>query len=164
MKPVAILLLLALGLSGCGGNSSSATQQAAGGIWQAQMLGGEGQASGFSFDSQFSVSGSGGSLSISSFEFLTAGSCFPLDGGTVSGSMMLTLNQTTYEVTGPISFAVSSGGNTLTLTGSVTGTENGVNGTTLSGGMATGTWSLTGGTGCNDLTGGSFTMTQSSSN
>jgi len=75
--------------------------------------------------------------------------------------MILTENQTNFTVTGPLSFTVQSGGNTLTLTGNVTGTENGLNGTTISGAMATGSWTLTGGTGCSDPAGGSFTMTQS---
>ena len=48
MKEVAILLLLTLGLllNGCGSNQTD-TQQAAGGVWQSQMLGGDGSASGF---------------------------------------------------------------------------------------------------------------------
>jgi hypothetical protein len=162
MKEVAILLLVALMLNGC--NSSTATvQTAAGGIWQAQMLGGNGPASGFSFISQFTVNGDG-SLSISSFQFLTSNSaqCFPVTGGTETGSMILTENTTNFTVTGTFKFTVQSGGNTLTLNGTVTGTENGLNGTTLSGGSITGTWTLTGGAGCSVTTGNtSFTMTQS---
>jgi hypothetical protein len=156
MKEVAILLLIALMLNGCGGNSTTTVQAAAGGSWQAEMLGGSGPASGFSFITQFTV-GSGGSLSISSFQFLTAGACFPTTGGTESGSMNLTINSSTNAVTGTFSFTVLSGGNTLTLNGAVTGTESG---TTLTGGSITGTWTLAGGTGCNAPTGGSFTMTQ----
>ncbi len=159
MKQVAILLLLGLLLNGCGNNSSS-VQTATSGTWQSQMLGGDGQASGFSFITQFNVGGNG-ALSISSFQFLTSGPCLPVDGGTVSGSVTnLIVNQTTFAVTGDFSFAVASGGNTLTLTGTLTGTENGTTGTILSGASVTGTWNLTGGTGCSDPTGGSFTMTQ----
>jgi hypothetical protein len=122
------------------------------------LSGGESTASGFSFITQFTVSGSGGTLSISYFQFLNSNSqCFPVSGGTQSGSMNLTVNSSTNAVTGSFTFTVQSGGNTLTLNGSVTGTESG---TTLSGGSVTGTWTLTGGTGCNDPTGGSFTMTQ----
>ena len=168
MKEVAMLLLVALLLNGCG-TSSTATQTAAGGTWSAQMLGGEGQASGFSFITEFSVSGGGGGLTISSFEFVTYNnntSCFPvfpLNGGTVTGTMTLVENPNTYAVTGTLVFTVQSGGNMLVLNGTVTGTENGLNGTTLSGAVATGTWTFTGsGTpaGCVD-TSGSFTMTQS---
>lgn len=74
--------------------------------------------------------------------------------------MMLTENTTNFTVTGPVTFTVQSGGNTLTLNGNLTGTENGLNGTTLSGAVVTGNWTLTGGTGCNDPSGGTFVMTQ----
>jgi hypothetical protein len=161
MKVVAILLVAALLLNGCG-TSSTATQTAAGGTWSAQLLGGEGPASGFSFVTSFSVGGSGGGLTLSSFQFDTAGACFPENGDTVTGTMVLVENQTTFQVTGTIAFTVKSGSNTLTLNGNVTGTENGLNGTTLSGAVATGTWTFTGSgtpTGCSD-TSGSFTMTQ----
>jgi hypothetical protein len=161
MKVVAILLVAALLLNGCG-TSSTATQTAAGGTWSAQLLGGEGPASGFSFVTSFSVGGSGGGLTLSSFQFDTAGACFPENGDTVTGTMVLVENQTTFQVTGTIAFTVKSGSNTLTLNGNVTGTENGLNGTTLSGAVATGTWTFTGsGTpaGCSN-TSGSFTMTQ----
>jgi hypothetical protein len=163
MKEVAILLLVALLLNGCG-TSSTATQTAAGGTWQAQMLGGEGPASGFSFITEFSVSGGGGGLTISSFQFLTQPACFQtVNGETPTGTMTLIENPNTYAVTGTLVFTVQSGNNMLVLNGTVTGTENGLNGTTLSGAMATGTWTFTGSgtpTGCND-TSGSFTMTQS---
>jgi hypothetical protein len=161
MKQVAIFMLAALLLNGCG-NNATPTQQAAGGIWGAQLLGGEGSASGYSFTTQFTLSGN--NLSISYFQFLNQSTanppCFPVNGGTIAGTMILTENQTNYTVTGPFSFSVQSGGNTLMLSGNVTGTENGLNGTVLSGGLVTGTWTLAGATGCNDTTGGSFTMTQ----
>ena len=158
MKEVAILLLITLVLNGCGSSSKTTVQTAAGATWQAEMLGGQGTASGFSFITQFTV-GSDGTLSISYFQFLNSNStqCFPVSGGTQSGSMVLTTNTSNSTVTGTLSFTVQSGGNTLTLTGTVTGTESG---TTLSGGSVTGTWALSGGTGCSDATGGSFTMTQ----
>jgi hypothetical protein len=162
MKVVAILLAAALLLNGCG-TSSTATQTAAGGTWSAQLLGGEGPASGFSFVTSFSVGGSGGGLTLSTFQFDTAGACFPVNNDTVTGTMVLVDNQTTFQVTGTLVLTVKSGSNTLTLNGNVTGTENGLNGTTLAGAVATGTWTFTGsGTpaGCND-TSGSFTMTQS---
>ncbi len=162
MKEVAILLLLTLALllNGCGSNRTD-TQQAAGGVWQAQMLGGDGSASGFSFSTQFVVEANG-ALDFSSFQFLTSGNCFPVNGGTVGGSMILTVNTTNYQVTGPLSLAVTANGNTLTLSGNVTGTENGTNGTQLTGGSVTGTWTLSGSCVSSGTTPtGSFTMTQS---
>jgi hypothetical protein len=152
MKEVAILLLVALMLNGCG-SSTPTTQTAASGVWSADLPGGSGEASGFSFTTQFTVNGDG-SLSITYFQFLTDGTCFPVSGGTQTGSMVLTTNTSTNAVTGTFTYTVQSGGNTLTLNGTVTGTASA---TTLSGGSITGAWSVTGG--CN-ATGESFTMTQ----
>ena len=77
MKAVAILMAAALLLNGC--SNSTTVQEAPGAIWQAQLLGGKGQASGFSFVTQFSFNGNG-SLTPGPFQFLTndSGSCFPL--------------------------------------------------------------------------------------
>jgi hypothetical protein len=163
MKVVAILLLGTLLLNGCG-NNTTPVQEAAGGIWEAQLLGGTGGESGFSFITQFTVNGDA-SLSVSSFQFLTdnAAGCFGVAGETPTGSMPLIVNTSTDAVTGTLTFEVQSGGSTpstLTLSGTVTGTENGVNGTTLSGTSITGTWTLTG-CSSSSTTNGSFTMTQS---
>jgi hypothetical protein len=152
MKEVAILLLVALMLNGCG-SSTPTTQTAASGVWSADLPGGSGEASGFSFTTQFTVNGDG-SLSITYFQFLTEGTCFPVSGGTETGAMVLTTNTSTNAVTGTFTYTVQSGGNTLTLNGTVTGTTSA---TTLSGGSITGAWSVTGG--CN-ATGESFTMMQ----
>jgi hypothetical protein len=162
MKEVAILLLVALMLNGCGNsNNPPNVQQASGGTWQSAMLGGEGLASGLSFITQFTV-GSNGALSITNFQFLTQvdGGCFPVTGATPSGNLMLTFNSAD-QVTGTFSFTIVSNGNTLTLTStSVTGNVNSNN--TLSNGVIIGTWTLTGGTGCNGVN-GTFTLTQSTS-
>lgn len=155
MKEVATLLLVALML-GCG-SSTPTTQTAASGVWSADLPGGTGPASGLSFTTQFTVNGDG-TLNITYFQFLTNGTCFPISGGTQTGSMVLTTNTSNNTVTGPFTFTVTSGGNTLTLNGNVTGTASA---TTLSGGSITGSWSLTGGSGCN-TSGESFTMTQTS--
>jgi hypothetical protein len=155
MKEVVILLLAALMLNGCSSSSTPTAQTAAGGVWAADLPGGSGEASGFSFTTQFTVNGDG-SLKITYFQFLTAGTCFPVSGGTQAGSMVLTTNTTTNAVTGTFTYTVQSGGNTLTLNGTVTGTASS---TTLSGGSITGAWSVTGG--CT-ATGESFTMTQKS--
>jgi hypothetical protein len=154
MKEVAILLLVTLMLNGCS-STTTTTQTAAGGVWSADLPGGTGEASGFSFTTQFTVNGNG-SLSITFFQFLTNGPCFPVNGGTQTGSMMLTTNTSNNTVTGTFTFTTQSGGNTLTLNGTVTGT-NAV--PTLTGGSVTGTWSVTGANGCN-TSGQSFTMTQ----
>jgi hypothetical protein len=157
MKEVAILLLIALMLNGCGNSGPTAAQTAAGLNWQAQMLG----VDGLSFITQFTIN-SDGTLNISNFQFDThdSASCFPDNGGTETGSMALTVNSTTFAVTGTFTFTIVSGANTLTLSGNVTGTESG---TTLTGGSITGSWSLAGsGTpaGCTNAN-GTFTMTQS---
>ncbi|MCU1301486.1 MAG: hypothetical protein JWQ87_1770 [Candidatus Sulfotelmatobacter sp.] len=157
MKEVATMLLLALLLTGCGSSSKTTTTAVPTGVWSADLPGGTGPASGFSFTTQFTVNGNG-SLNITYFQFLTQGTCFPISGGTQTGSMVLTTNTSTNAVTGPFTYTVQANGNTLTLNGSVTGTASG---TTLSGGAVTGIWSLTGGTGCN-TTGESFTMAQTS--
>jgi hypothetical protein len=158
MKEVAILLLVALLLNGCG-SSTTNVQAASGGTWQSEMLGGDGLASGLTFITQFTVGGSG-TLSISRFQFLTQidGGCFPVTGETESGNLSVTYNSAN-QVTGTFTFTVTSGGNTLTLTStSVTGTLNTTN-NTLSTGVIMGNWALTGGTGCNNVN-GTFTMTQ----
>jgi hypothetical protein len=166
MKEVAILLLLTVMLSGCG--TTPSVQAGVGGIWAAVLVGGEGQASGFSFNTQFTVSGS--SLSFSSLQFINYNqsgsqqeSCFPLSPPTSSdtGSSDLSANSAG-QVTGTMSIIVTAGGNTLTLTS--TTVSGSINTTTnvLSNGVVTGTWTITGTTGCSGS--GTFTMTQTASN
>jgi hypothetical protein len=163
MKEVAILLLLAGALSGCG--SSNAVEAPSGSVWQAVLSGGIGTSSGFSFNTQFTVS-SGGVLNISSFQLLNADTCF----GNVStnnirpaGTLNVTFNSAD-QVTGTFAFTVPSAtGDTITLTStSVTGTVNANNYDTLSGGSIIGTWALVPGSGssCVSVTNGTFTMTQ----
>ena len=162
MKGFLFLLAVALLLNGCGTSTTPNVQQASGGVWSSDMSGGVGTASGFSFVAQFTVSGNG-ALSITNFQFLTQvdGGCFPVTGATPSGSLNVTFNSAD-QVSGTFSFKITSGGNTLTLTSTqITGTVNGTN-NTLSNGVITGTWALSGGTGCNNVT-GTFTMTQTSS-
>jgi hypothetical protein len=165
MKEVAILLLVVFMLNGCG--STNTVQAGVGGIWQAVLSGGEGDASGFSFNTQFTVSGA--ALSFSSLQFLnfdqngSQGSCFPLSPELSSdtGTANLSYNSAD-QVTGTMMLTVTSGGNSLVLTSTtVTGTIN-TNNSVLSGGVVTGTWTVTGSTGCNGS--GVFTMTQSASN
>ena len=163
MKEVAILLLLTVMLSGCG--TKNPVQAGVGGIWQAVLVGGEGQASGLSFNTQFTVSGS--TLSFSTLQFLNndPGACFPLSPALSgdSGTADLQYNSADQLTNSTVTITVTSGSNTLTQTSqTVTGTIN-TNTNVLSDGVVTGTWVLAGGTGCTG-TGGSFTMTQSASN
>jgi len=165
MKEVALLLLVALMLNGCSSNNSP-VQQASGSVWQAQLSGGIGPASGLSFIAQFTING-GGSLSISNFQLLNAGTCLPVTtGDSPAGSITnLDVVSTTGEVTGDFSFTVQGNGNTLTLTGTLTGTETGAQlGTTNIGTFTsatiTGSWTLSGTTTCTDSGGDtSFIMT-----
>jgi hypothetical protein len=163
MKAVALILVAVVMLNGCGA-TSNAVQTAASGTWQAVLSGGAGPASGFSFNAEFTVGGSGGALDVSNFQFLTSGPCFDTLGQntSVNGNMDLVVNQTNFTVTGTLTFTVQTGSNTLTLNGTVTGTENGIRGGTLSDGLVTGFWTMAGSgtpSGCVD-TGGSFIMTQ----
>jgi PBP1b-binding outer membrane lipoprotein LpoB len=168
MKQVALLLLAALMLNGCGSNPPT-VQSTAGGVWQAELLGGSGDDSGYSFITEFTLN-SDSTLSVSSFQFITENSadsgdkpCFPINGGTISGTIPLTVNSND-TVTGTITFVVRDtiNGSTLTLDGTVTGTaivgsQN--SSATLTGATMSGNWTLTGGSGC-DGAGGSFTMAQ----
>ena len=163
MKEVAILLLVALMLNGCSSTTPS-VQTASGGIWQSEMLGGDGAASGLSFITQFTAA-SDGTLNVTTFQLLTQidGGCFPVTGPRPSGTLNASFNSAD-QVVPPFSFSftVVSGGNTLTLTGtSMTGTLNTTN-NTLSNGVITGNWTMVGGTGCNNIN-GTFTMTQTAS-
>jgi hypothetical protein len=162
MRAVAIGLLLTLVLwgGGCGSSNNPNAQNDAGGVWQANLTGGEGESSGLSFVVQFSVGGNG-ALTVSNFQFLNSipDGCFPVTGvAAPSGTLDVAYNSAD-QVTGTFSFTVINNGNTLTLTSSsVTGT---LSGSSISGGMITGYWNLQGaGSGCSTTT-GQFTMTQS---
>jgi heat shock protein HslJ len=151
MKEVAILLLVALMLNGCGSNSSgtSTGQVASTGGWLLETFGGVGAGSGFSFVTNFSVN-SDSSLNIRNFQFLTAGTCF-VSGETETGTLIQSVNGNGV-VTGPFTFTITSGnpaGNVLTLSG------------TEDGNTITGNWTLTGTGDCPSTTGNqdTFTMT-----
>jgi hypothetical protein len=162
MKQVVLLLLVAFSLCAC--SNPTVTQQAqsaAAGIWSAEVQGGEGSASGFSFTTEFTIN-SGGGLSITYFQFLNTTKCFPVDGQNESGTMdLVSVNPSTGQTSGTFTYKVQASGNTLSLTGNVTGTEVG-GAPPLSDGTISGNWSLSGGSGCNDST-GTFTMIQGSS-
>jgi hypothetical protein len=172
MKQGAIVLLLtmALMLGGCGSTPTS-VQTGAGGIWLAELTGGSGQASGFSFITDFTLNGNS-TLDIRSFQFLNynpnnSANCFSsINGPNVSGSIPLTV-QSNDSVTGTITYVVQSGGNKLTLNGTVSGTASqngsGTNVTyTLTSATITGIWTLTGSAECTVTNSDTFfTMTQS---
>ena len=175
MKKAAMLALLALELavSGCGGGSSTtSTSTSTTNNWEAQLSGGTGSASELSFVTGFTVadttSGSSQPLNITGFGFINAGKCF-VSGVTETGTASLTTGSTN-QVTGSVTYTVTSGtpsGNTLTLTtsphGGVSATSSGNSTTngTLSSGIAWGDWQLTGGQGDPSCTGtGTFIMCQ----
>jgi hypothetical protein len=170
MKQVLVMLLVAFSLSSC--STETPTQQAqtaAGGIWSAELLGGTGAASGFSFITEFTLDVSGnGALDVQYFEFLTqhpASDCdFPLTGEVPTGRMTLNTNTSTGEETGPFTFTIkgtsasSTAGDTLTLTGEVNGFVNTTGNALTSASSITGTWTVTGSSVCTGN--GTFMMTQ----
>jgi len=165
MKEVAILLLLAVMLNGCG--NSKAVEAPSGSVWQSVMAGGAGTSSGFTFNTQFTVA-SNGTLSFSSngFALLNTGTCYgnlPSNAITPAGTLDTTYNSAD-QVTGTFSFTIPSpAGDVITLTStSVTGTVNPNNNYVLSGGSIIGTWILKPGGGSSTCvaTTGNFTMTQ----
>lgn len=169
MKEVAILLLLAFMLNGCG--SSAAVQTTSGSVWQSQMLEGVGTSSGFSFNTQFTVGVNGGALDVSSFQLLNQDTCF--GSGTLAaptGTLTnLNWNSADQIISGTFSFTITSpAGDTVTLGHStITGTVNpNTSPVTLSNGATiVGTWALapaSSGSTC-VATGGEFTMTLNAS-
>jgi hypothetical protein len=166
MKKLVFLTLLALELVVCGcgnGTPSDTTSTSASGNWEAQLTGGTGEASKLNFVTTFSVTNSG-PLDITGFSFFNQGKCFGTgtDAEAETGSATLDTSSTD-QVTGTLTYAVQSGGNSLMLNGNLTGTSNGTTGTTgtLSGGVVAGTWTLNGGQGDPSCTGtGDFIMCQ----
>jgi hypothetical protein len=174
MKKLAFLTLLALAfaVSSCGTspNTNPTTSTSATGFWEAQLVGGTGEASKLGFVTAFNVINIG-PLNITSFSFFNASACFAngVDGSTEAGTAAFTTNISTGQVTGSLIYTVTSSippGNILTLTsvqGGLTGTSNGTTTTTgtLSDGVAVGKWQLAGGQGDASCVGqGTFIMCQ----
>lgn len=154
MRNLAIIGLLAVGLMvvGCGSsNKTTSTTSTANGLWESALVGSDAGVGVFNFTTSFTVD-SNGSLSVAYFSFLTTGPCFPLTGNTTSGS--LTTSSTGTTASGNFQFNVQSGGSTLSLTGTATGSTDSSGNTTWT--SITGTWTLTGSTGCTGT--GTFTM------
>ena len=164
MKEFVILLLLAVMFTSC--NSPSSVQAGVGGIWQANLIGGDGTASGLSFITEFTVNADSSTLSFSSLQLINneANSCIPYSPALSSdaGNVVLQYNSADQLINSTLTMTVTSGGNTLTLTStSFTGSIN-INTNVLSDGVVTGTWTVAGSAEC--AGGGDFTMTQSVSN
>lgn len=170
MKKWAILILVGLGTIalGCGhSNLAEPTQTSTNGFWEAQLIGGLGDASELNFVTQFSVTNTNGGspepLSITSFGFINLGSCFVSQSENGSASLN---TSTTNQVTGSMTYTIQSivpPGNTLILTAdnTVTGTATGSTDTTLNNGIAFGGWKLTTSNSSSDCQGsGSFVMCQ----
>jgi hypothetical protein len=139
MKKLAVagLVAVVLTLVGCGWHDHGHGN--INGTWTAIL-----SDSDFSFGTSVVVNGDG-TLSVDQFSFSTSGPCF-VSGETESGSFAFT-GDFNGKVTGTFTFNVVSGlpsGNTLKLMG------------TVNGNAITGTWTLTGGTGCTGS--GNFTM------
>lgn len=170
MRKFAILALLAMGLAlvNCASTTTppNVVNTSTSGNWEAQLTGGTGEASQLNFVTAISVINSG-PLDVTGFGFINQGKCFTagLNNSAENGTASFTTNNAG-QVTGTLSFNVQSvnpPGNTLALTGNLTGTSNGTTGTTgtLSNGVVAGTWSLTGGQGDPSCTGqGNFIMCQ----
>jgi hypothetical protein len=163
MKSIAILSLVALALVvlGCGATNTLTTNVS--GTWEATLTSTSGGNSNtLSFITTFSLN-LNGSLNVTNFTFLNTGGCFVSNTLPV-GTAVLTTSGTN-QVTGPFNFTVASsnpGGNTLTLSGTLTGTSNGTTTTvgTLSNGVVKGGWTLSNSSDADCTGSGSFTMCQ----
>jgi hypothetical protein len=145
MKSLALALLLGLGLTlaGCGSDKQSGNIN---GNWTA-TLSDTGGAQMFAFSTSLQATGNSGTVTINNFHFSTNSACFVSDE-TESGTFALTGNFNG-NVSGQFGMSIlsgSPGGNSLTLTG------------TVSGNTMSGTWILAGSSGC--TSNGNFTMTR----
>lgn len=146
MKQFAVFALLIAGLVlvGCGSNGSNPSN--INGNWNATLMN-NGNTTSFAFGTSLAVNGDG-SVSVANFSFTTSSPCFA-SGETESGSFTLGGNFNG-QVNGRFGMTVQSAspsGNSLKL-----------NGTVANGNTITGTWTLTGSSGCTGS--GTFTMTK----
>lgn len=156
---ISVFVAMELMVMGCGSshNATSTASTSANGIWESALVGSDAGVGVFNFTTSFTVA-SDNSLNVGYFSFLNTGPCFPLTGETTSGSFKVTSTAATASAA-DFQFMVQSGGNTLSMTGTATGTTDSSGKTTWT--SITGTWSLTGGAGC--AGNGTFTMTKTAS-
>ena len=139
----ATILILGLTLIGCGASSKNGAT--INGNWTATLMDTNNNQA-FAFSTSLSQM-SNGSVSVTNFNFKTNSPCF-VTGETETGSVSLT-GDFNGNVSGSFGLNVQSGspgGNNLILSGAVKGST------------ITGTWTLTGGSGCTGS--GSFAMTR----
>jgi hypothetical protein len=139
---IVFFLAMELAMAGCGNGYGDPGSGNINGTWSATLTN-----SAYSFSTSF-TQGSGDTLSVTNFSFTSPGPCFASDQTSETGTFgfMGNLNG---NVTGTFSLTVTTmfpgaTNNVLTLDGTV-------NGNTISG-----TWILTGGTGCSGN--GTFTI------
>jgi hypothetical protein len=141
---LAVLLGAAFLMAGCGSGSNSGNIN---GNWTATLTDPSGGAE-FAFTTSL-TQGSGTSVNVVNFNFTTSGTCFA-STTTETGSFTLA-GDFNGNVTGQLGLTIStdslSPNNVLTLQGAVNGSK------------ITGTWSLTGATGCSGN--GTFNMSKS---
>lgn len=140
-----VLLLLGLATTGCSSNTNSGTIN---GTWTANLTNADGSPA-FAFTTDFTQQ-SGSSISVTNFKFTTSGSCFT-SATSETGSFGLT-GTFNGNVAGTFGMTISTlfpaaTNNVLTLQG------------TVAGNTITGTWTLTGITGCTGN--GNFTVNKS---
>ena len=144
ISAIVVLVGMVLSLAACGTGSQAGAN--INGTWTA-TLSDTGGTQAFAFTTALIATGASGTLTINSFQFSTNSPCF-VSGETEAGTFSLSGNFNG-NVTGSFGMNVHSGspaGNTLTLMG------------TVSGNAVSGTWTLSGGSGCTGN--GSFTMTR----
>jgi len=128
-----VICLLGFMLAGCGKGSGNVN-----GNWTATLISPPGATPVFAFATTF-TQGSGGTLGFTNFTFTTAGSCFATGPFSETGSVSLSGNYNG-NVTGSFAMTVAT---TFPATNNMLNLMGSVNGNTV-----TGTWTLTGGTGC----------------
>jgi hypothetical protein len=138
------LLALALTLAGCGGSGSGSGN--INGTWTATLTNTD-QSTAYSFSATF-TQGSGSALRIANFMFTSAGPCFASEPTSETGTFSLSGNSNG-NVTGAFGMTITTvfpinTNNVLTLQGTVGGSK------------ISGTWTLTGETGCSGS--GNFTV------
>jgi len=164
MKKLAFLTLLAIAalISSCGSNQIQALPTSnVSGNWEAELTGGTGQAATLNFLVNFNLFVTNGSgtqnVNTNDLTFINANPCFPPVPVNAHGAVNLTNNLNTGQITGSLTYTITAGGSTLTLTADPTGTPAGeIIGTASSNGVMTngavnGYWTLTNSqiSGCN---------------